>query len=216
MYSKKLIAIALWAPIACSAAWPQVNTAKLKESPNPAAKSAADKDIKPGSPNVPPQNPEYVVGEGDVLHIDVWQEAEVSHSVVVRPDGKVSLPLINEVQVSGMTPLQIQTMIANKLTAFVNQPKVTVTVTEIHSKRAFITGEVTRPGEYPLNTEVTVLQLIAEAGGFTPFAKTGNIMVLRTMNGVQQRLRFRYKDVVQGRNTTQNIVLQSGDTVVVP
>jgi polysaccharide biosynthesis/export protein len=160
--------------------------------------------------------PEYVVGEGDTLHIDVWQEPEVSQNVVVRPDGKVSLPLVNEIKISGMTPLEIQGLVAEKLKTFVNQPKVTVTVMEVHSRKAFITGEVAHPGEYPLNTQVTVLQLIAQAGGFTPFAKTESIMILRVSDGKEQRLKFKYKEVLRGKNTDQNIALEPGDTVVVP
>jgi len=159
---------------------------------------------------------QYTIGAGDVLHISVWQEAEFSGNAMVRPDGNISLPLINEVKVSGMTPVEVQDIIAQKLKRLVHEPKVTVTVTEIHSKQAFITGEVTRPGEYPLNTQITVLQLIAQAGGFTPFAKTDRIVVLRTVNGAQQRLGFKYKEVVKGVRTEQNITLQAGDTVVVP
>jgi polysaccharide biosynthesis/export protein len=158
----------------------------------------------------------YLVGESDVLHINVWKEPEVSQTVVVRTDGNISLPLINEVRVAGMTPLQIQGTIANKLRTFLTNPQVTVTVAEIHSKRAFITGEVARPGSYSLNTETTVLQLIAQAGGLTPFAKRDNIIVLRLENGRQQRLPFKYKEVVQGKNAQQNIALHPGDTVVVP
>ena len=127
--------------------------------------------------------------------------------MVVRTDGNISLPLINEVKVSGLTPLQIQELVAEKLKSFLNNPQVTVTVTEIHSKRAFITGEVVRPGTYSLNAETTVLQLIAQAGGFTPFAKKDNIVVLRTGDGQQMRLKFKYKEVVQGKKTEQNIAL---------
>lgn len=184
-----------------------------------ASKPSTDNDTKVNQPAkadaVQPQT-QYTVGEGDVLHVNVWQETEVSQNAIVRPDGFISLPLIDEVKVSGMSPLQIQDLIAQKLKAFVNDPKVTVTVLEIHSKRAFITGEVTHPGLYPLNTEVTVLQLIAQAGGLTPFAKSESIVVLRMVNGTQQRLKFRYKEVVHGKNTEQNIMLQPGDTVVVP
>jgi polysaccharide export outer membrane protein len=178
----------------------------------PVAESKPEPDVKAASE----LKPEYVVGEGDALHIDVWQEPEVSQNVVVRPDGKVSLPLVNEVKVSGMTPLQIQAVVAEKLKTFVNQPKVTVTVIEVHSRKAFITGEVAHPGEYPLNTQVTVLQLIAQSGGFTPFAKTENIMILRVSDGKEQRLKFKYKEVLRGKNTDQNIALEPGDTVVVP
>jgi polysaccharide export outer membrane protein len=158
----------------------------------------------------------YVVGDSDVLHVNVWKEPEVSQTVVVRTDGNISLPLINEVKVSGLTPLQIQELVAEKLKGFLTNPQVSVTVAEIRSKRAFITGEVTRPGTYALNAETTVLQLIAQAGGFTPFAKKDSIVVLRTQEGKQMRLKFKYKEVVQGKKTEQNIALHPGDTVVVP
>jgi len=159
---------------------------------------------------------EYSVGESDVLRVNVWKEPEVSQTVVVRTDGSISMPLINEVKVAGMTPLTIQQVIADKLKAFLTNPQVTVTVMEIHSKHAFITGEVAHPGGYPLNTETTVLQLIAQASGFTPFARKGDIVVLRSENGKQQRLRFKYKEVISGKKTDQNISLRPGDTVVVP
>lgn len=185
---------------------------EIKETVPATPESKPETEVK-AAPEV---KPEYVVGEGDALHIDVWQEPEVSQNVVVRPDGKVSLPLVNEVKVSGMTPLEIQGVVAEKLKTFVNQPKVTVTVTEVHSRKAFITGEVAHPGEYSLNTQVTVLQLIAQSGGFTPFAKTENIMILRVSDGKEQRLKFKYKEVLHGKNTDQNIALEPGDTVVVP
>jgi polysaccharide export outer membrane protein len=159
---------------------------------------------------------EYIVGESDVIRVNVWKEPEVSQTVVVRTDGNISLPLINEVRVSGMTPIQIQTLVAEKLKSFLNNPQVTVTVTDIRSKRAFITGEVVRPGTYALNAQTTILQLIAQAGGFTPFAKKDGIVVLRTEDGKQSRLKFKYKEVVQGKKTEQNIALHPGDTVVVP
>ena len=158
----------------------------------------------------------YIVGDSDIIRVNVWKEPEVSQTVVVRTDGNISLPLINEVKVSGMTPLQIQDLVAEKLKSFLNSPQVTVTVIEIRSKRAFITGEVSRPGTYALNAQTTVLQLIAQAGGFTPFAKTDSIVVLRTEDGRQSRLKFKYKEVIQGKKTEQNIALHPGDTVVVP
>jgi polysaccharide biosynthesis/export protein len=190
----------------------QTQSANLK-SPEPAAAGAAKSaDIAKPTESVPSG---YIVGDSDVLHVNVWKEAEVTQTVVVRTDGNISLPLINEVKVSGLTPLQIQELVAEKLKSFLNNPQVTVTVTEIHSKRAFITGEVVRPGTYSLNAETTVLQLIAQAGGFTPFAKKDNIVVLRTGDGQQMRLKFKYKEVVQGKKTEQNIALHPGDTVVV-
>jgi polysaccharide biosynthesis/export protein len=171
-----------------------------------------------GTPTTPDAavSPGYRVGESDVLHINVWKEPDVTQTVTVRTDGNISLPLIREIKVSGMTPLQIQDAVTEKLKAFITNPQVTVTVTDIRSKRAFITGEVARPGGYSLNTETTVLQLIAQAGGFTPFAKRDNIVVLRFVSGKQERLPFKYRAVVQGKNSGQNIALQAGDTVVVP
>jgi len=192
---------------------PQTTTANLK-SPDPAISDTA----KPADTTKPevivPAG--YIVGDSDVIRVNVWKEPEVSQTVVVRTDGNISLPLINEVKVSGMTPLQIQDMVAEKLKGFLNNPQVTVTVIEIRSKRAFITGEVARPGTYSLNAQTTVLQLIAQAGGFTPFAKKDSIVVLRTEDGRQSRLKFKYKEVVQGKKTEQNIALHPGDTVVVP
>lgn len=197
----------------------QTQTANLK-SPDTAAADAAKTadtsklaDITKPAEAVPAG---YVVGDSDVIRVNVWKEPEVSQTVVVRTDGNISLPLINEVKVSGMTPLQIQDLVAEKLKGFLNNPQVTVTVIEIRSKRAFITGEVSRPGTYSLNAQTTVLQLIAQAGGFTPFAKKDSIVVLRTEDGRQSRLKFKYKEVVQGKKTEQNIALHPGDTVVVP
>ena len=207
-----------WIAGACSL-MAQTQAANLK-SPDPAAsdtKPAADipkpADTAKSAEVVPS---EYIVGDSDVIRVNVWKESEVSQTVVVRTDGNISLPLINEVKVSGMTPLQIQDLVAEKLKGFLNNPQVTVTVIEIRSKRAFITGEVSRPGTYSLNAQTTVLQLIAQAGGFTPFAKTDSIVVLRTEDGRQSRLKFKYKEVIQGKKTEQNIALHPGDTVVVP
>lgn len=203
------------------------DNAKATDSAKPAdaAKPADDKtaDVKSDDvnkaadtklPEVLPST--YIVGEADVLHVTVWKEPDVSQTVVVRTDGNISLPLINDVKVAGMTPLQIQAVVAERLKGFLTNPQVTVTVTDIRSKRAFITGEVVRPGGYSLNAETSILQLIAQAGGFTPFAKRDSIVVLRVEDGKPVKLKFKYKQVVQGKNTEQNIALHPGDTVVVP
>ena len=205
----KFVAVCWMAGAACLA---QTQTASLKTPEHNSTEAAKPADVQP--PAVASDG--YIVGDSDVLHINVWKEPEVSQTVVVRTDGNISLPLINEVKVSGLTPSQIQNMIGEKLKNFLNNPQVTVTVTEIHSKRAFITGEVVRPGTYSLNAETSVLQLIAQAGGFTPFAKKDDIVVLRTEDGKQARLKFKYKQVVEGKKTQQNISLHPGDTVVVP
>ncbi len=212
MFSRKpLIAWVVFVLIpGCVGAWPQSPGSNLKP---PDSIPTGDKS---GSQPAAAKPQEYRVGESDVLNINVWKEPEITQSVMVRTDGYISLPLINEVKVSGMTPVQIQDMIAHKLQTYLTNPQVTVTVTEIRSKRAFITGEVARPGGYSLNMETTVLQLIAQAGGLTPFAKRDRITVLRFENGKQQRLPFHYKEVVQGKNTEENVKLHPGDTVVVP
>lgn len=192
-------------------------TAKPPEAAKPADTAKATDTDKPAETKLPEVLPSaYIVGEADVLHVTVWKEPDISQTVVVRTDGNISLPLVNDVRVAGLTPVQIQNLIAEKLKSFLNNPQVTVTVTDIRSKRAFITGEVIRPGGYSLNSETSVLQLIAQAGGFTPFAKRDSIVVLRIEDGKSLKLKFKYKQVVQGKNTEQNIALHPGDTVVVP
>ena len=214
-YKKLMINVVVFCWIAgVSSLAAQTQSANLN-SAAPASSRTAAKPADVPSPlwHVPAG---YIVGDSDVIHVNVWKEPEVSQTVVVRTDGNISLPLINEVKVSGLTPLQIQDLVGEKLKGFLNNPQVTVTVIEIRSKRAFITGEVARPGTYSLNAETSVLQLIAQAGGFTPFAKKDSIVVLRTEDGKQFRLKFKYKEVVQGKKTEQNIALHPGDTVVVP
>ena len=165
-------------------------------------------------PIAPPSD--FVIGESDALNINVWKEPEVSHSVVVRPDGKISLPLIGEVRVSGLTPVQLQALLASKLESFLTNPHVTVTVTEIRSRVVFITGEVVKPGAYPLLVPTTILQLITNAGGPGQFANKKGIFVLRMVDGKQQRFPFNYSHVIKGEKPEQNILLHPGDTVVVP
>ena len=159
---------------------------------------------------------DFVIGESDVLNVNVWKEPEISQTVVVRPDGKISLPLIGEVLVSGLTPVQTQTLLANKLQSILTNPQVTVTVTEIRSRVVFITGEVVKPGAYPLLVPTTILQLISNASGLGQFANKKGIFVLRTVDGKQQKFPFNYSQVIKGEKQEQNILLHPGDTVVVP
>ena len=158
----------------------------------------------------------YKIGPQDVLRIDVWKEPEISRSVPVRPDGKVSLPLLNDVQAAGLTAMELANVISEGLKKFMNNPQVTVSVSEINSRRVYVTGEVTRPGAYPLLPNMTVLQGLTSAGGFTQFARTKNTYVLRTENGKQVKHPFNYNDVVKGKRSEDNIMLQPGDTIVVP
>jgi polysaccharide export outer membrane protein len=160
---------------------------------------------------------EFVIGTGDVLAINVWKETEVSRVVPVRSDGRISLPLVGEVQAGGRTPKQLEADIAAKLKDYVSEPEVTVIVQEIKSQKFNVLGMVMRPGSYVLTNPTTVLDAIALAGGFRDFAKQKDVYVLRrAADGNQTRLPFNYKEVVKGRNSTQNIALQSNDTIVVP
>lgn len=158
----------------------------------------------------------YKIGPQDVLRIDVWKEGEISRSVPVRPDGKISLPLLNDVQAAGLTAMELANSITEGLKKFITSPQVTVTVTEINSRRVYVTGEVTRPGAYPLLPNMTVLQAVTSGGGFTQFARTKNIYVLRNEGGKQTKYPFNYNDVVKGKRPEENITLQPGDTIVVP
>lgn len=158
----------------------------------------------------------YIIGPEDVLNVNVWKESEVSGSVPVRPDGKISLPLLNDVQAAGYTPMQLTNQITEKLKKFLTDPHVTVTVTAVNSRRVYIIGEVARPGAFPLVPNMTILQALTSAGGPSPYAKTKKIYMLRTENGVQTKLPFNYKDAVNGRSTEQNVVLKPGDTIIVP
>lgn len=159
---------------------------------------------------------EYKIGAQDVLRIDVWKEAELTRTVPVRPDGKISLPLLNDVQAAGLTPSELSKVITDGLKKFINSPQVTVTVNEINSRRVYVTGEVAHAGAFPLLPNMTVLQALSSSGGFTQFAKTKAIYVLRTEDGKQVKHPFNYKEVLAGRKQEENIALQPGDVIVVP
>jgi polysaccharide export outer membrane protein len=164
----------------------------------------------------PQPNAEYKIGAQDVLQIDVWKEPEITRSVPVRPDGKITLPLLNDVQAAGQTPMELAGAIREELKKYINDPQVSVSVSTINSRRVYVTGEVTRPGAFPLLPGMTVLQALTSGGGFTPFAKIKSIYVLRTEGSRQVKLPFNYKAVVGGKKPEDNILLQSGDTIVVP
>jgi polysaccharide export outer membrane protein len=162
------------------------------------------------------QPSEYKIGPQDVVQIDVWKEPEITRTIPVRPDGKISLPLVNDVQAAGLTAMQLAAVIREGLTKYLTNPQVTVTVTMINSRRVYITGEVSRTGALPLLPNMTVLQALSSAGGFTPFAKMKDIYILRIENGRQTKYPFHYKDVVKGKRQEENILLQPNDVIVVP
>ena len=159
----------------------------------------------------------FVIGNDDVLAISVWKEPDISRSIPVRSDGRISLPLIGEVQASGTTPQKLEQDIAARLKNYIAEPEVTVIVQQVNSQKFNVLGQVNKPGSYPLANASTVLDAIAVAGGFRDFAKQKSIYVLRpNLDGTENRIPFNYKAVVKGHNGAQNIKLEARDTVVVP
>jgi polysaccharide export outer membrane protein len=160
---------------------------------------------------VPP--PDYTIGPDDRLSIVFWKDTEITSDVIVRPDGRISLPLLNDVHAAGLTPDQLRERLLVAASKFIADPAATVVVKEINSRHVFITGSVEKPGSYPLKGPTTVLQLIATAGGLREFVSGKNIVVVRPGN---TRIKFNYQDVVGGKKLNQNIELRPGDTVIVP
>jgi polysaccharide biosynthesis/export protein len=180
-------------------------------SPPPPAKAANGDLPAPQTTQVA----DYVIGADDSLHIAVWKEPDLTVTLPVRPDGRISLPLLDDVQAAGMTPMQLASSIRDKLKKYIADPRVTVVVTAMNSRRIFVTGEVTHPGPMVLLPNMTILQAISSAG-FTQFANPKRIYMLRTENGQQHKIPFNYKDVVKGKNPEENILLKPGDTIVIP
>ena len=157
----------------------------------------------------------YVIGPDDTLFVSVWKEPDLTATLPVRADGMISLPLLNDVQAAGLTPMQLAASITDKLKKYVTDPRVTVVVTQMNSQRVYVTGEVLHSGAMNLTPDMTVLQALASAG-FTQFANTKGIYVLRSENGQQKKFPVNYKKVVKGEAGNQNILLKPGDTIVVP
>jgi polysaccharide export outer membrane protein len=189
----------------------------------PAASRASDKtasDTTTSYKTTPaasasPAGPTYVIGPEDVLHIAVWKEADLTATLPVRPDGKISLPLLDDVQAAGLTPKHLAESVTEKLKKYIADPHVTVVVTAINSKRIFLVGEVMHPGATAMLPNMTVLQALSSAG-LSQFANTKRIYVLRTENGKQRKLPVNYRQLVKGAQIEQNYLLQPGDTIVVP
>lgn len=173
--------------------------------------------VGPDTRVAPGVDAKYKIGADDVLSINVWNQKEVSREVPVRPDGKISLPLIGDVQAAGLTPDQLQNELRAKFSKYLTNPTVTVIVVAIRSQRVNVLGQVLRPGTYPLIPPMGVIDAISAAGGLGQFAKAGDIYVLRTSpDGHRTRLPFNYKDVLKGKKGSHDILLQTRDTVVVP
>jgi polysaccharide biosynthesis/export protein len=208
------------------------NQASTRNDGNKAASSSfqsfspsAKKDSSGSSGSVPtPADPvsgldmsAYRIGIDDELQISVWKEPDLSGSVAVRPDGMITLPLVNDIRVVGLSTKELQSLLEEKLKGFVNEPQVTIIVRLMRSRRVYLIGSVGKQGPFPLTGNMTVLQLISEAGGLGPFAKSGSIHILRTVNGRQARIPFNYKKAIRGEGgKSEDIPLVPGDMVVVP
>jgi polysaccharide export outer membrane protein len=182
---------------------PAETPAATSPAPVPAAKPATD-------------DPDFLIGPEDGLRIDVWKEPELTLSVQVRPDGKISLPLLNDVQAAGLTSQGLAASITEKLKKYISEPQVTVIVQTILSRRFYIMGEVAKQGAFPMLHGLTVLQALAGAGSFSQFANTKKIYILRNHDGKREKIPFNYKEVIKGGHPEQDIELQPGDTIVVP
>ena len=158
---------------------------------------------------------DYVIGPEDSLTVVFWRDKELSADVIVRPDGKISLPLLNDVQAAGLTPEQLKGSLEEAAAKFVEGPNATVIVREVRSRKVYVVGEVANPGTVVLMSEMNVLQLIAAVGGLLEHADRKNIAIVRQVDGQERRFKFNYNDVVKGKQLQQNILLQPGDMVVV-
>jgi polysaccharide biosynthesis/export protein len=197
--------LAVWVGmLGCAAAQTSVATSD--------AKPAVDKTAAESTSAVPA---DYVIGPDDTLHISVWKEPDLSETLPVRADGKISIPLLNDVTAAGLTPMELAASLTTRLKKYVADPRVTVIVTAMNSQRVYVTGEVTHTGSMALTPHMTVLQALASAG-FTQFANTKGIYVLRSENGVQHKIPVNYKKLIKAQGLDQNLVLKPGDTIVVP
>lgn len=189
--------------ILAAAAWAQNSAGKEPAKDASAPKAAAA------------TNPAYVIGPEDTLYVNVWKEPDLTATLPVRADGMISLPLLNDVQAAGLTPMQLAASLTDKLKKYVADPRVTVTVTQMNSQRVYVTGEVSHSGAMALTPDMTVLQALSSAG-FTQFANTKGIYVLRTENGQQKKFPVNYKKLIKGEDPSSNVLLKPGDTIVVP
>jgi len=201
-----------WGAVSARPAWG--SDATIAEGQTQGGKEAAGQQNPPNTKRVAD---DYRIGPSDVLAINVWKDAELTRVVTVRPDGKISLPLVGELEVTGLTAANVQRLIGQRLAEYISSPQVTVMVQEVKSQTYIVVGKVTKPGSFDLGKPTTVLEAIAIAGGFLDFAKSNKVKIIRRREGGQtQTLYFDYNKVIKGKNTDQNIQLQNGDTVVVP
>jgi polysaccharide biosynthesis/export protein len=198
-----------------SASWGQSGAANTAGDPQGAG--AANVSSPSPANGTKAHDATYVIGNDDHLAISVWKEPDLTKSIPVRSDGKISLPLVGEMQAAGRTPLQLENDIAGRLRSYITVPEVTVIVEQINSKKFNILGQVGRPGTFALTLSTTVVDALAMAGGFKDFAKTKGIYILRqNPDGTQSRLNFNYKEFIKGKNLAQNVKIEPNDTIIVP
>jgi len=214
--SHKILLMVIVLALAIPALAQKDNPKSKVQSVNATVPSGARDTTAPKSATPAANDTSYVIGATDELDISVWEQPDLSLRVPVRPDGMISLPLLNDLQASGKTPMELRTLITDKLSSLVKDPQVTVVVIAINSQRVFVLGQVLKAGAYPFFPGMTVLQAITSAGGLGVFASEKKIVIMRTENGQQVRMPFNYKDVVGVKKPEQNIVLKPGDTVLVP
>lgn len=216
MQAKTLTILALTALLAIPAG-AQDSTGKVKDDKDaPAVASATNTRVAAPLPTAATDDPDYEIGPGDMLNISVWKEPEVSGTVPVRPDGKVSLPLLSDVPAAGTTPAKLAATITERLRQYLTDPRVTVIVTAANSRRIYLIGEVVRPGAIPMLPNMTMLQALSTSGGFSQFANIKKMYVLRMENGKQIKMPVNYKAAISGQAPEQNMALKAGDTIVVP
>jgi polysaccharide biosynthesis/export protein len=202
-----LLLVVLAGPAFAQAPKPAPPTAAPAQTAKPAAVAAVPDVVVP---------PGFVIGAEDVLTIVYWKDKDMTTDAQVRPDGRIALPLLNDVHAAGLTPEQLREKLTEESKKYMEDPNITVVVRQINSRKVFITGEVNKPGPYPLTSQTSVMQLLAMAGGLREYANSKKIVIMRTENGKQISLMFNYKDVIAGKNLKQNVELKPGDTVVVP
>jgi polysaccharide biosynthesis/export protein len=206
--------------VGCTLAWAQdgkKQSSARGDQVSTASVYGADRSASGGAATPAGLDPDYVIGPDDVLSVHVWKEPDISGKMPVRSDGKITLPLLGDIQASGLTPARLQLLIAQRLSDFINNPQVVVAVEQMNSRQFTVMGEVQHAGSFPLTHTTRVMDALAIAGGFRDFAKVKKIHIMRrTAEGGTQTIPFNYREVVQGHKLAQNIELQAGDTVVVP
>jgi polysaccharide export outer membrane protein len=227
-FHSKSIAKSLAGALVVAAMSPATTWAQAAQGPNAKPTPAVAAPAAPAAPVTPAAVvpaptapvlaviPDYLIGSEDVLSIVFWRDKEMSTEAVVRPDGKITLPLLNEVRAAGLTPGQLKDLLVEESKKYVEDPNVSVVVKQINSRKVFITGEIGKPGPYPLMAPTTIMQLLVVAGGLRDYAKSEKITIMRNENGKATSIRFNYKEFVKNKNLKQNIELKPGDTIIVP